>query len=122
MKPVRHKEAKSEQAKLVVDDVYLVSDPSPETEEDAVEETEEVLVDEETSKDSLNETKGEIPDPDIGRIVAQQYQLLERIGEGGMSTVYRAKHLALDKEILNQEIPEQEVAVKLLAQPRTKDP
>ncbi|MBP9089447.1 serine/threonine protein kinase [bacterium] len=95
MKPVRHKEAKSEQAKLVVDDLPLASDPSPESVES-----------------SLEESKGEKPDPDIGRIIAQQYQLLERIGEGGMSTVYRAKHLALEKE----------VAVKLLAQPRTKDP
>lgn len=109
MKPVRHKEAKSEQAKLVVDEASLVSEPSPDARE-------------ETAEERAKETKEKTQDPAIGRIIAGQYELLERIGEGGMSTVYRAKHLALDKESPDQEIPAREVAVKLLIQPRTKDP
>jgi serine/threonine protein kinase len=109
MKPVRHKEAKSEQAKLVVDEASLVSEPSPDARE-------------ETAEERAKQTKEKTQDPAIGRIIAGQYELLERIGEGGMSTVYRAKHLALDKESPDQVIPEKEVAVKLLIQPRTKDP
>lgn len=125
MKPVRHKEAKSEQAKLVVDAVPLASDPSPEivesTREGTREGTRDTKPDQSDHKDS--QLNGAIAqDPAIGRIIAEQYELLERIGEGGMSTVYRAKHLALDKENLEQEIPVKEVAVKLLVQPRTKDP
>lgn len=125
MKPVRHKEAKSEQAKLVVDAVPLASDPSPEIVESTREGTREGTRD---TKPDQSDHKGSqlngaiAQDPAIGRIIAEQYELLERIGEGGMSTVYRAKHLALNKESLDQEIPEKEVAVKLLVQPRTKDP
>jgi hypothetical protein len=74
MKPVRHKEAKSEQAKLVVDEASLVSEPSPDARE-------------ETAEERAKETKEKTQDPAIGRIIAGQYELLERIGEGGMSTV-----------------------------------
>ncbi len=90
MKPARDKEAIPQQAKLVVDDQSLDSEAADAAPEAA------------TNKAA---------DGAIGRIIAEHYELLERIGEGGMSTVYRAKHLELNKE----------VAVKLLAQPRTKD-
>lgn len=48
---------------------------------------------------------GELP---IGGILADRYQVLERISAGGMGVVYKAKHLALDDI----------VAVKLLLKPQ----
>lgn len=36
-------------------------------------------------------------DPFIGRLVAQRFSVEERLGAGGMSTVYKAKHLLLDR-------------------------
>ena len=48
---------------------------------------------------------GELP---IGGILADRYQVLERLSAGGMGVVYKAKHLALDDI----------VAVKLLLKPQ----
>jgi serine/threonine protein kinase len=50
-------------------------------------------------------------DPAIGCVIGQQFELVERIGEGGMSTVYRARDLQLGRE----------VAIKLLTQTKTRD-
>jgi serine/threonine protein kinase len=44
------------------------------------------------------------PDPLIGTVIGDRYRLIERIGVGGMATVYRAEHQLLRKS----------VAVKLL--------
>lgn len=54
----------------------------------------------------------ESADPILGRTVAARYQPLERIGEGGMSTVYKARDLNLDRL----------VALKLLTPVRSQDP
>jgi serine/threonine-protein kinase len=39
------------------------------------------------------------PDPLIGRILDSKYELLERLGEGGMGTVYRAHRLHIGDEV-----------------------
>ncbi|MBN2722634.1 MAG: serine/threonine protein kinase [Deltaproteobacteria bacterium] len=52
------------------------------------------------------------PDPLIGKKVGDKLTLLEKIGKGGMGTVYRAKH----------EILEREFAVKVLRSDMRRDP
>ncbi|MBL8603304.1 MAG: serine/threonine protein kinase [Myxococcales bacterium] len=54
----------------------------------------------------------ELPDPLLGRTLAERYKLVQRIGAGGMGTVYRARHLLLRRD----------VAVKLLSAELTRDP
>lgn len=36
-------------------------------------------------------------DPFVGRIIEQKYEIISPIGEGGMSVVYKAKHLLMDR-------------------------
>ncbi len=47
-------------------------------------------------------------DPLIGTVLAERYEVLERVGEGGMGTVYVGRHVTLDKrvalKILKQEM------------------
>ncbi len=51
-------------------------------------------------------------DPMLGRTLAERYRLVQRIGAGGMGTVYRAQHLLLRRD----------VALKLLSPELTRDP
>lgn len=55
---------------------------------------------------------GELRDPLIGRKIADRYEMIERIGAGGMGTVYRARH----------ELVGRDVAIKLLASDLAADP
>ena len=48
----------------------------------------------------------------IGKIVNERYEILERLGQGGMATVYRAKDLNLGRE----------VAIKILHESIANDP
>ncbi|HEV2705379.1 MAG TPA: serine/threonine-protein kinase [Pyrinomonadaceae bacterium] len=40
-----------------------------------------------------------VTDPLVGRVLDDKYQLDERLGEGGMGTVYRATHLLIDRPV-----------------------
>lgn len=52
-----------------------------------------------------------LPDPLIGRVLDEKYELIARIGEGGMGTVYRARRVHIGDE----------VAVKVLLQKYVAD-
>ena len=39
------------------------------------------------------------PDPLVGKTLADRFEILERIGEGGTGVVYRAKQLSVDRTI-----------------------
>src|SRR5213075_3063005 len=53
-------------------------------------------------------------DPLLGRTLDQKYLLEEKLGIGGMGTVYRARHLLIDRpvavKVLNQRFVEDEAA------------
>lgn len=51
-------------------------------------------------------------DKNIGRTIAGRYECVELLGEGGMGTVYRARHLAMKRD----------VALKLLKKEISEDP
>ena len=53
----------------------------------------------------------EVPDPNIGTTVAGRYLIEDILGEGGMATVYRARHTLVDKP----------VAVKIMHPEMAKD-
>ena len=39
------------------------------------------------------------PDELIGQLVAGRYRVLQRLGQGGMGTVYLAEHEAIEKKV-----------------------
>ena len=52
------------------------------------------------------------PDPLVGKTLADRFEILERIGEGGTGVVYKARQLTVDREI----------AIKVLAAHASSDP
>jgi len=54
------------------------------------------------------------PDPLLGRTLDDKYRIEERLGVGGMGTVYRARHILIDRlvalKVLNQRFVEDEAA------------
>ncbi|HKU41795.1 MAG TPA: hypothetical protein VJR89_26745, partial [Polyangiales bacterium] len=53
-----------------------------------------------------------VEDPWLGRSVAGRYLVVEKIGDGGMGSVYRGRHQVIDRE----------VAIKFLHVRHTQDP
>lgn len=65
----------------------------------------------------------EVKDPFVGRTLDEKYRVEERLGVGGMGTVYRARHLLMDRPValkfLNQRLVEDEAArVRFLTEAR----
>jgi len=57
-------------------------------------------------------TLEDVPDPHIGQVIAGRYLIEEILGEGGMATVYRARHTLVHKP----------VAVKVMHAEMARDP
>jgi serine/threonine protein kinase len=59
-------------------------------------------------------TMVETQDPFVGRTLDEKYSVEERLGEGGMGAVYRARHLQMDRpvaiKVLHQRFVEDEAA------------
>ncbi len=47
--------------------------------------------------DNATLTLAPAPDPMIGRVLAERYKLVEKIGEGGMGAIYKAVHTKMDR-------------------------
>jgi serine/threonine-protein kinase len=52
-------------------------------------------------------------DPDLGRLIAQRYRLIARLGAGGMATVYLARHVLIERlsalKVLSPELADEPV-------------
>ncbi|HKO42302.1 MAG TPA: protein kinase [Pyrinomonadaceae bacterium] len=75
----------------------------------------EVCPDDQTPLQADSTVAGIVPgDPLIGHTLDEKYRLEERLGVGGMGTVYRAVHLLIDRpvaiKVLNQRFVEDEAA------------
>jgi eukaryotic-like serine/threonine-protein kinase len=72
---------------------------------------------------SVEEQMIEVQDPFVGRTLDEKYRVEERLGAGGMGTVYRARHLLMDRPValkfLHQRLVEDEAArVRFLTEAR----
>jgi eukaryotic-like serine/threonine-protein kinase len=72
---------------------------------------------------SVEEHMIEVQDPFVGRTLDEKYRVEERLGAGGMGTVYRARHLLMDRPValkfLHQRLVEDEAArVRFLTEAR----
>ena len=75
----------------------------------------EVCPEDQTPLQADSTVGGIVPgDPLIGHTLDEKYRLEERLGVGGMGTVYRAVHLLIDRpvaiKVLNQRFVEDEAA------------
>ena len=59
-------------------------------------------------------TDGEPVDPLIGIVVVDRYKIIERIGVGGMSTVYRGEHVRWGQSVATKVLHERYASDKKL--------